>query len=144
MTQPTPISPDEQHRLVGEMTKMVLAQVPEGWREIIVDYMTIGKKVNVGGLAVMRNGSTERFRPQRELAPLISELRRGMYTEDGGAWYSFRLGIEPPDTFTIQYNWNEQPPFPSMPDRDQFVLEQERFPRAEENMPEWFRRGLLG
>ncbi|SER22962.1 hypothetical protein [Lentzea albida] len=144
MTTPTPMPPDEQHHLVGEATKTLLGQAPSGWERIIMDYMVVGRKVNVGAIARLQDGSTQRFPAPRELAPMLSALRQGMYTPDGGAWYSFRLIVQPPDRFTIQYNWNDQPPFPAPPAREQFALDQERFPRTPENMPEWFQRGLDG
>lgn len=144
MTTPAPMPPDEQHHLVGEATKTLLGHAPADWDRIIMDYMVLGKKVSVGAIAKMRDGSTQRFPAPRELAPMLSALRKGMYTPDGGTWYSFRLIVQPPDRFTIQYNWTEQPPFPALPDREQFVLDQERFPRPPQNMPEWFQRGLNG
>ena len=42
------------------------------------------------------------------------------------------------------WNRKEQPPYPTPPEREQYALDQERFPRTPENMPEWFRHGLDG
>jgi hypothetical protein len=142
MTAATPMNPAEQNDLLGEATKILLGSTPADWQRLILDYMIVGKRVNVGGAVRMADGSTQRIKPPRELAPLFSRLRRGMYAEGAGTWYSFRLIIDPPDTYSVQYNWNDEPPFPSVPEPEQFALDQERFPRSDENMPEWFRRGL--
>ncbi|PXY24813.1 hypothetical protein DI005_04565 [Prauserella sp. PE36] len=140
----TPMPPDEQYRLLGEATKVVLEQAPSGWQRIIMDYLTLGGKVNVGASAMLADGRVVRLSPPRTLAPLFSDLRSGMYTQDVGTWYSFRLIIDPPDTFSVKYNYNDLPSFPSAPEREHFQREQERFPRSPENMPDWFQRGLQG
>ncbi|MCT2584350.1 hypothetical protein [Actinophytocola gossypii] len=138
------LTPPEQNDLLGEATKLLVDQLPAGWHRLILDYMALGKKVNVGAAVRMADGTTPRVSAPRELAPLFSRLRGGMYVAGRGTWYSFRLIVDPPARYSVQYNWNDQPPYPTPPAPEHFRLEQERFPRAEDAMPEWFRRGLTG
>ncbi len=140
----TPLPPDEQHRLLGEATRTMLELAPTGWHRIILDYMTLGRRINVGSSAMVGDGSVVRLAPPRTLAPLFAQLRSGMYAQNTGTWFSFRLIIDPPRTFAVKYNWNDLPPFPAVPDREHFEIDQERFPRSPENMPDWFRHGLHG
>jgi hypothetical protein len=142
MTSAMPMSPAEQNRLLGEITTLLVQELPQGWQRLIMDYMTVGRHVNVACGARMAGGTTRRISPPKATAPLFSQLRHGMYVEGRGTWYSLELIIDPPDTYSVKYNWDEEPRFRSAPAPEQFRLDHEKYPRTAENLPPWLRERL--
>ncbi|MFC4003898.1 hypothetical protein ACFS2C_14450 [Prauserella oleivorans] len=142
MTSAMPMSPAEQNELLGEITTILVRDLPPGWQRLVMDYLNVGRHVNVAAGVRMADGSTRRVSPPKETARLFSRLRQGMYVEGRGSWYSLELIVDPPARFSVRYNWDEEPRFRSEPAPEQFAVDQERYPRADENMPEWFRRRL--
>jgi hypothetical protein len=137
------LSPEEQNLLLGEITKTLVAALPDGWRQLTLDYRVIGRKSSVATSVLGADGTARRWRPPRDVWPLFADLRTGMYAEDQGTWFSLRLTIEHPDTFSVKYNWKNEPNFKGeYPSPEEFAVDQHRFPRADENMPEWFRQKL--
>jgi hypothetical protein len=142
MTSAMPLSPAEQNRLLGEITTLLVQALPPGWQQLVMDYAAVGRYVEVATGVRMADGSARQWSPPKTTARLFSELRHGMYVEGRGTWYSLELIIDPPDTYSVKYNWDEEPKFRSAPAPEQFRLDQERYPRTEESMPPWLRQRL--
>ncbi len=142
MTSATPLTPAEQNELLGQITTILVQELPAGWQRLIMDFMAVGRHVNVAAGVRMADGSTQRFSPPKETAKLFSRLRKGMYVDGVGTWYSLELIVDPPNTYSVKFNRDEEPRFRSAPAPEQYLLDQERYPRTEENMPEWFRQRL--
>jgi hypothetical protein len=136
------LSPIEQNELLGEITKSLVAAAPPNWQRLVFDFMAIGKHVNVGLGAALDDGTRQPVPAPREVSKPLSKLRRGMYADGLGTWYSMDLVIDRPDTFHARFNRDDEPPFRTPPAPDQYALDQERYPRTPENMPEWFRAKL--
>ncbi|MGW1677988.1 hypothetical protein [Saccharopolyspora sp. NPDC002376] len=64
-----------------------------------------------------------------------------MYSEGRGTWFSMRFIIDPPHNFQVQYNYRNLPDWGEAPAAD-FKLDLERYPRSEDDIPEWFREEL--
>jgi hypothetical protein len=136
------LNPIEQNELLGEISRMVIAAAPPNWQRLIFDFMTVGKHVNVGVGAALDNGARQQVPAPRELSKPLSKLRRGMYAEGLGTWYSMDMVIDRPDRYHVRFNRDDEPRFQTPPAPEQYALDQERFPRTPENMPDWFRAKL--
>ncbi|KFU82688.1 hypothetical protein SAMN04489729_6201 [Amycolatopsis lurida] len=136
------LDPIAQNELLGEITLSVVGALPPGWREVVLDYRVVGKNIDVAVGVLDPNGTYQVWEPSVETWRMFQRLRGGMYQDGEGTWFSARLVIEPPSRFRVQYNWQNEPDFQPYPSPDEFALEQERFPRGEEYMPDWFKRGL--
>lgn len=136
------IGPVEQHELLGEITTILVAELPAGWHRLVVEYRAIGRQVGVGSGLRMADGSTVRFAVPKTLAPLFARLRRGMYVEGQGTWHSLDLTVDVPDRYGVRYERDGEPTFAVGP--EQFAVEQERFPRAPGFQPAWFSAGTAG
>jgi hypothetical protein len=135
-------TPVEQNELLGEITKMVVDHLPPGWQQVMIDYRVVGRNIDVAVGVRDESGTFQLWDPPPEVWRLFARLRKGMYQEGRGTWFSARLIIDPPPTFSIKYNWENEPDFQPYPEAADFAVEQRRFPRTEENMPEWFRQRL--
>jgi hypothetical protein len=142
MTSAPQLSPPEQNQLLGEIATLLVEELPQGWRRVVMDFMIIGRHANVAAAARMADGTTHQLNLPQKIAPLFSRLRRGMYTPGLGTWYSLELILDPPCTHSVRFNWQHEPSFRSAPAPEQFILDQKRFPRTAENMPPWLRERL--
>jgi hypothetical protein len=124
------------------MTTLLLDAVPPWWRGLMIDYGIIGRHIDLAVGVLDAQGQYQVWDPPVEPMRMFQKLHGGMYRENEGSWWSARLRVEPPGRFSIQYNRDVQPRFAATVSRDDFALEQERFPRAEAYMPDWYRARL--
>jgi hypothetical protein len=136
------LDPAQQNELLGQVTTLVTERQPPGWREVVLDYRHLGRVIDVAVGALDPTGVYRLWDPPDEVWRMFQRLRGGMYREGEGTWFSARVTVAPPARFSVQYNWNEKPGFPSWPTPDQFALELERFPRGAAYLPAWFRESL--
>ncbi|VVJ15513.1 Uncharacterised protein [Amycolatopsis camponoti] len=136
------LNPIEQNELLGEIAKTLIEAAPPNWQRLFFEFMSVGKHASVGMAATLENGTRQQVPAPRELSKPLSKLRRGMYADGLGTWYSMDMVIDRPDRYQVRFNRDEEPPFPTPAAPEQYALDQERFPRAPENMPDWFRAKL--
>ncbi|GAA2401221.1 hypothetical protein GCM10010191_05600 [Actinomadura vinacea] len=137
-----PLDPIEQRELLDDLTGLVVDAMPDGWRELIIDYRQLGGHRHVATGLTGADGAMRVWEPPDRAWDLFARLREGMYVPDAGAWYSCRYILEAPRSFRTIYNMAAEPAFNPPPPEHAFVVEQEYFPRSEANRPAWFRDGL--
>ncbi|KAA2247666.1 hypothetical protein F0L68_40100 [Solihabitans fulvus] len=144
MTAPRqPLNPVEQRALLDELTLLLLDALPAGWQQLVIEYKAIGRHIDVGVGVRTPDRGMQVWEPPTEAWRLLARLRKGMYGEGLGTWFSARYGIDAPDTFTIDYNWRNEPVWaPAPPPAEAYTDELRRFPRTDENIPDWFRAKL--
>ncbi|WP_040724108.1 hypothetical protein [Nocardia veterana] len=137
------LSPQEQDELLTEITRMLVgALAATGWQRLMIDYSVVGRTVDAGIGLTDASGRMRHWEPPTEVWRLFARLRKGMYQQDLGVWFGCRLTIEPPSRYHIQYNREVEPRFPTPPSPDDFLLEERRYPRKREAMPQWYARQL--
>src|SRR4051812_12447597 len=136
------LNPIEQHELLSEIAKLIMNAAPPNWQRLVFEFMAIGRHASAGTGAALDNGDHQRVPAPRELMKPLGKLRKGMYAEGLGTWYSMHMVIDRPDTFHARFNRDDEPPFRTPPAPDQYVLDMERYPRTPENTPDWFRARL--
>jgi hypothetical protein len=138
------LSPTEQQEKLAEITQEILPTLPHGWVRLVVRVKMIGMHSEADTGVKMPDGSVRGWSFTPEVWRKFQQLRKGMYTEGLGSWIAFEYILDPPGRYTIRYNRDEAPRFDEAPSAEDFATEQKWFPRADEQMPEWFRRGLAG
>ena len=136
------LTPQEQHDLLGEITAMLVPALPPGWQRLMIDYSVIGRTSDAGIGVTGPDGHVRHWNPPTEVWRLFARLRKGTYEDGRGVWFGCRLTIDPPARFTIQYNRDVEPRFPNHPSPEDFLLEEKRYPRARDAMPDWYARRL--
>ncbi|MER5393062.1 hypothetical protein [Saccharopolyspora sp. NPDC002686] len=140
MTEPGGLGPEEQKELLDEMAGVVTAAAPENWQLIAVEFLSVGRHVEMRVGVRDSNGNPVSWEPPAEVDNIFWRLRVGMYQEGIGTWYTSMFRISPPDTYEVLYNRDNEPPW--NPPAEAFAKEQELFPRDEQHMPDWFRQRL--
>jgi hypothetical protein len=136
------LSPMEQQQKLADITSEVLETLPEGWQRLVVRSGVVGRYSEMSAGVRMSDGTTRGWAFPPEVWRKFQQLRKGMYADGIGTWVEFEYIVDPPGRFSINYNRDNRPTFDGTPTQDDFATEYRWFPRSEENMPEWFRRGL--
>ena len=142
MAQWPKLDPVAQNELLDRMTRTIVDALSPGWREVAIDYRVVGKNIDAAVGVLDPDGIYQLWDPPADAWRMFQRLRGGMYQDGEGTWFSARLIIEPPSRFTVQYNWLNEPDFQPYPALEEFLLEEERFPRERVHMPDWYRRRL--
>ncbi|WP_040804497.1 hypothetical protein [Nocardia concava] len=139
-----PLSPLEQHEMLSDITLGILETLPMGWARLIVRGTIVGRYAARETGVKMPDGSVQGLSFPPEAWRKFQDLRHGMYASGLGTWVEFEYVLDPPGRFHIDYNRDRQPRFRKTPTSQDFALENKWFPRSDEHMPDWFRRGLDG
>jgi hypothetical protein len=91
------VNPVEQHEVLCEITVALVAELPEGWQRMVVDYSVEEGRVSVGSGVRMLDGSHVHVPVPKALAPRFRRLR------EGDTWHRMSLVIDPPNTYHVRY-----------------------------------------
>lgn len=137
-----PLNPVEQKEKLDQITAQVLETLPPGWSRLVVRAKMIGPHSEADTGVQMADGSVRGWSFPPEVWRMFQQLRKGMYAEGLGSWVGFEYVVDPPGTFRISYNRDEDPGFDQKPTAEHFATENKWFPRSENTMPAWFRQGI--
>lgn len=144
MSRPTAISPEEQEQIARRIGVLLLQAAPEDWQQITVEYRATGEYHDLLGEVVSQDGSSYPWEPPEDLLSIFEHLREGMYRPDVGTWLSALYIVERPSSYRIDINFDSEPRWRRPLPRAAYVDELRRYPRADENVPDWMREKLEG
>ncbi|MFD4457439.1 hypothetical protein [Nocardia sp. NPDC058480] len=132
----------EQQEILDEITREILPTLPHEWTRLIARGMFVGRHTDAETGIKMPNGSILPWQFPTPVWRRFQDLRKGMYTEGFGTWFEFEYILEPPARFNIRYNRDNYPGFAVAPKAEDYALENQRYPRSPQYIPDWFRNGL--
>ncbi|MEB3368878.1 glycohydrolase toxin TNT-related protein [Saccharopolyspora mangrovi] len=144
MSRPTAISPEEQEQIARKIGVLLLQGAPEDWQEITVEYRATGEYTDLLGELTAQDGSSRPLEPPVELREIFERLREGMYRPDVGTWLSALYVVERPSSYRIDINFDTEPQWQRPLPRAAYVDELRRYPRSEENIPDWMQERVDG
>ncbi|MET0236599.1 MAG: hypothetical protein ABW224_18265, partial [Kibdelosporangium sp.] len=135
-------SPDRADEIIRRIGAHLLGGVPDGWRRL--DYqVTMATMVEDHKLtAIMGDGAALTGNPPMELKPDLAELRKEMYQPGRGTWFSMRLVLDPPDAYTVHFNFDLDPGWEPPVPPEVFRRDLQAFPRDDAHVPDWLRAQL--
>ncbi|GAB2649714.1 hypothetical protein GCM10027271_04250 [Saccharopolyspora gloriosae] len=142
MSRPTAISPEEQEQIARRIGVLLLQAAPEDWQQITVEYRATGEYQDLLGEVAAQDGGTEPWEPPEELWAIFEHLREGMYRPDVGTWLSALYVVERPSSYRIDINFDAEPQWQRPLPRAAYVDELRRYPRTDDNVPDWMRGKL--
>jgi len=77
----------------------------------------------------------------REMWSLFDDLRRVMYVEGGGTWFTAEVEVPREGSAAARFNYDDEPRWNIQPGATQYLWDFERFPRNEKHTPEWLAEG---
>ncbi|XVS62836.1 hypothetical protein ACQPYE_31935 [Actinosynnema sp. CA-299493] len=141
MSQPaTPLTEQEQNRLVKQIGRAMLPALPPGWQRIRAEYRAAGRHIEVDLAFAGPDGQWRPVRPPMDVVQLFGQLRTGMYEPVRGTWLSAVYEIEAPAAFSVDFNADDEPRWRNAPPVIGFQDELRTFPRQDERIPPWLRQ----
>ncbi|SDP14708.1 Protein of unknown function [Actinopolyspora xinjiangensis] len=137
MSRPTAISPEEQEQIARRIGVLLLQEAPEDWQQITVEYRATGEYHDLLAEVTSQDGTSRPWEPPEELNGIFGHLREGMYRPDVGTWLSALYTVERPSSYRIDINFDEEPQWSQPLPAEAYVEELNRYPRSEDNIPEW-------
>lgn len=135
-------SMDDGHRdeVVNRVGALLAEIAPAGWTQLLCEYRSVGKHVEVDLLAFGADGSPSPVRPPAEVVSLLGRLRAGMYVQGRGTWLSAMLTVDPPGVVYADFAHHTQPRWRRNPPPVGFQDELRMYPRDDAHLPAWLRQ----
>ncbi|EHR61997.1 hypothetical protein [Saccharomonospora cyanea] len=146
MTYPVgPLNDRQREELVNRIGALLAGVAPTGWTQLLSEYRSVGKHVEVDVTVFGADGSPVPMRPPAEVVSLLGQLRTGMYEPGRGTWLSAMLTVDPPGTTHADFVHHAQPRWRRTPPPLGFQDELRMHPRDDAHLPAWLRqRAELG
>ncbi|MFS0702229.1 hypothetical protein AB6N24_19830 [Cellulomonas sp. 179-A 4D5 NHS] len=129
----------EQSRIVGEVARLVVAELDEPWDRAVLDFRALAHSAE-HGLDIWRGGTVEEDFPPDATLRLLFELREVMYVPSAGTWFGVEIEITADGRTQTRFHHDDEPAWLLPPDDETYVDDLEKYPRDEENQPEWLRQ----
>ncbi len=130
--------------VVRRVGALLMAAAPEGWRRLDLMAAMSGSARQVTFTAVLPDGSSRRVDPPDDLDFLLTELRE-LKNEPGlGSWLSVRLTVDPDGTYTVWFNFAQDPRWDPPLEPAAYQRDLDAFPRDDEWVPYWYRERMAG
>jgi hypothetical protein len=129
-----------QDRLTRQVGRALLTIAPPDWRQIRAEYRSAGRHIEVDVFVTGADGQTVPVRPPEEVVEGLGRMRRGMYRPGQGTWLSAIYLLEPPSSFSVEFEPDVEPRWRRVPPPIGFQDELRFFPRSEEHIPVWLRQ----
>lgn len=130
----------ELRRLEKAVGRAMLKAAPGEWTSIRAEYRSAGRHIEVDVFVAGPDRVEHSVRPPMEVVEGLGRLRSGMYQPGRGTWLSAVYAIEPPSSFTVDYDPDTEPRWRRLPPPIGFQDELRFFPRADDNIPDWLRQ----
>jgi hypothetical protein len=140
VSEPQPLMEQaEQGRLTRQVGRALLTVAPVGWTRIHAEYRSAGRHIEVDVFVSGPDGTPHPVRPPAEVVEGLGRLRRGMYRPGRGTWLSAVYVIEPPSSFSADFEPDLEPRWRRLPPPIGFQDELRFFPRTDDHIPDWLR-----
>lgn len=141
-----PIDEEDVNRILGQAFLLLSSLLPQGWIKASVLVQVIGEAIGVGGEVTTPDGQTGTTTEQIESVPSAFKAYGIWFKEQNidpqaGAPLSVRFDFEAGTrNVNIELNYMNEPEGAESVPLEQWAIEVDRFPRADEKTPEWLRQ----
>ncbi|WP_367135036.1 TNT domain-containing protein [Saccharothrix sp. HUAS TT1] len=140
MTAPQ-LDVEDQNAILGSVTTLLVQRLPGDWEQLFVDFRMVGRylETQVSGLTMF--GSSFDWELPPEALPFFVQLRDGMARPGQGTWLSMKFHLVHPDTYSAEFDRDNEPDWTQPPSPEYYAEELEVYPR--DVVPAWL-RGPVG
>jgi len=129
----------EQDQLTRQVGRALLTVAGADWQQIRAEYRSAGRHIEVDVLVKGPDGVERTVRPPQEVVDGLGRLRQGMYRPGRGTWLSALYLLDPPSSFSAEFEPDVEPRWRRVPPPIGFADELRFFPRGDEHIPDWLR-----
>ncbi len=148
MSQPTQPQVDlERKEILESRIGLALIDIaPSQWRRVDLRASLTVETQQLQLVVVLEDGREAMASEldgdvQRRIIEAMVELRRLLYRQGAGTWFSMRLGAKP-DTYSVAYDFHHEPPWQPPLEPGMYLRDLEAFPRDVMHLPDWLRGRL--
>ncbi|HEY8482913.1 MAG TPA: hypothetical protein VIL71_24110 [Spirillospora sp.] len=131
----------EEREAVNEAVRALRAAAPHGWERLGFEFRATVGIDSASFEIVDADGGIRTAVPPGQAVGRMDELRRVMYRRGQGAWFTARLDVGR-DRFSAEFDYDGEPDFTPPLTASAYALDLDRFPRADEHIPDWLRDKL--
>lgn len=132
-----------QREIVDEVAAGMPARVQGDWVRLELDERWLSMYSEADMTVSYADGTTGSSLPPRGTNDLVEELRKLMYQEGVGTWFSATWTVEKGGDGNIdadvQFNYDSEPAWDDDIQPGLYGMDLEDFPRSEENIPDWLK-----
>ncbi|MDL4814891.1 hypothetical protein [Actinomadura opuntiae] len=137
----TPLGPVEQKDLLEEITSALVDALPAAWQHADILYKALGSHTETSAQLLMCNTHMPSlWTPPPAAADLFDRLRRGMYSDGLGTWFTTRFQLTFPFSYQAEYTNDTEPRWKTPPPPSAYAEDLEMFPRTPDNTPPWLQQ----
>lgn len=140
--RPAPLDGVQANELFKGFTTQMIHSLPAAWDQLFVTFRAMGDYVELSAQVITVLGGAVEWTPPEPALDFFVRLREAMYKPGEGVWASVRYHLVHPSEYTVNYNWHDEPDWDHVPPPEYFEQELEKYPRDEDELPEWFSRRL--
>lgn len=130
----------EQDRLTRQVGRALLTVAGQDWTQVRAEFRAAGRHVEVDVYVTSQDGAPRPVRPPQEVVDGLGKLRQGMYRPGRGTWLSALYLLEPPSSFSAEFEPDVEPRWRRVPPPIGFADELKFFPRGDDHLPDWLRQ----
>ncbi|MFI0409790.1 hypothetical protein [Actinomadura sp. 3N508] len=132
----------KERETVNGAVRALRTAAPSGWERLDFEFRaTVG--IDSASLEVEGpDGERRTAMPPGQAVGKMDELRRAMYRQGKGAWFTARLQVERSGRFSAEFDYDGEPDFTPPLTSSAYVKDLNRFPRTDEHIPDWLRDKL--
>ncbi|WUH96696.1 antitoxin YezG family protein [Spirillospora sp. NBC_00431] len=143
MTEPEQVLRSAKEReTVNGAVRALRSAAPAGWERLDFEFRaTVG--IDSASLEVEGpDGERRTAMPPGQAVGKMDELRRVMYRDGQGAWFTARLQVERSGRFSAEFDYDGEPDFTPPLTSSAYAVDLDRYPRSDEHIPGWLREKL--
>jgi hypothetical protein len=130
----------EQDRLTRQVGRALLTVAGQDWTQVRAEFRAAGRHVEVDVFVPGQDGTPRPVRPPQEVVDGLGKLRQGMYRPGRGTWLSALYLLDPPSSFSAEFEPDVEPRWRRVPPPIGFADELKFFPRDDDHIPDWLRQ----
>jgi hypothetical protein len=141
VTEPQPVMAQaEQDQLTRQVGRALLTVAGADWQQVRAEYRSTGRHIEVDVFVKGPDGVERPVRPPQEVVDGLGRLRQGMYRPGRGTWLSALYVLDPPSSFSAEFEPDVEPRWRRVPPPIGFADELRFFPREDDHIPDWLRQ----
>lgn len=117
--------------------------MPHGWIEVECKYVGLGVAREYLFQTRVEDEDFQAGSAPSESALAFMALRKGMYKDGVGTWFSATFRISNNGDYRVEYDYDNKPEFSDPQPSDlEFLNEQRYYPRSDDKTPDWLQEGI--
>lgn len=137
-----PMSPEEENSALRGVGILILETIDREWSRVELEFSASHRLSTHTVTVNSPDGKVFYPRLPSEAITILSDLRSGMHRNDTGTWFSLKYTITGDQKYYVDFDYDNEPDFGFEIDPHTYHMDLQKFPRSEENIPDWLQERI--